>query len=273
MRYDMSKVIVERPRVGGDGGNSDDPKGYKKKLDKALKNALDDDQTWDRESTSRHRKHGWNAKEFSERLGPLRKFLRSKVGQPWNDVWSEICKNLRNDNVVQNHVRDHVGWDVEQEVVMVDGKPMHATKDYGIYSPFYVHPDTGILCETEKGKRRHWNGYPKKFVPGKDEMHQYHVINGVWYEIELADFPPRTKNRWGNWNGDTVNDIILCRRKDAFFHYGFGGASRSECKNLYGREVYGIRKHQLSGKEIKKLKLWETDVGVRARQETENKAA
>lgn len=259
----MAKVIVERPRVGGDGGKSDDPKGYKKRLERALRDE-NGDKTWDRESTSRHRKHGWDAKEFSERLGPLRKFLRSRVGQSWNDVWSEICASLKADSVVQNHVRDHVGWDVEQDVIMVDGEPIHSTKDMGVYSLFYVNPDTGILCETPKNKRRKWAGYPKQYVPGENDMHQYHIIDGVWYEVELAPFPARTKDSWGYWRPDTVKDVLMNRNPKGQIMWG---VTRNDCKRKYGSEVYGVSKHQLNKKEIKRLKLWETDVGVRARKE------
>lgn len=252
----MSKVIVERPRIGGDGGKSDEPKGYKKKLQKAL-NDESGDQTWSHESNAPRRKHGWGAKELSERLGPLRKFLRSKVGQHWDAVWSEICDNLRAENAVQSHVRDHVNWDVARDVIMVDGKPVNKNKEYGIYSPFYVNPETGILCETPKNKRRHKQNFSKRFVTSNnDDMIQYHIVDNVWYEIKLAPFPPYVEDRWKR---DVVNDILI---------RGSFGATRSDCARFYGRSnVYGVSKRQLNGKEIKKLKLWETDVGINALKE------
>ena len=30
--------------------------------------------------------YGWNAKEFSDVLGPLRRYLRKQVGRPWDKV-------------------------------------------------------------------------------------------------------------------------------------------------------------------------------------------
>ena len=257
MRQDMDKVIVERPRTGGDHGKSDEPKGYKKKLNHAMTHAIRDenaDGTWNFESSSRKRKYGWDAKELNEHLSPLRRFLQSKVGEPWKDVYSEICENLRINNAVQSHVRDHVDSDVERNVVMVDGKPMHATKEYGIYSPFYVNPDTGILCKTNRKKFK-WKGHPKNYIETVDEFVQYHVIDGIWYAIQLAPFP----------EGLLVLDVMANARPP----HGLASvwtASRTECRNRYGKYVYGVSKRQLNGKDIKKYKLWETEVGINARK-------
>jgi hypothetical protein len=254
----MHKVIVERPRTGGDGGKSDEPKGYKKKLERAMYN---DGDLPVFESSARRRRYGWEAKEFSERLGPLRKYLHSKLGESWDEVWSEICANLRCDSTVQSHVRDHVGWDVEKQVHFVNGEPHNLMGK--IYARFYVHPETGVLCENKR-KKYNWNHqYPKKFVPGRTANHQYHIIDGVWYEVELAPFPKRVKTDYG-WSHDTVHDVLLSRKKH--FNNIWGGASRSDCQRQYGKEMYAVKKLQLNKKEIKKLKLWETDVGIRAKE-------
>lgn len=267
MRKDMAKILVERPRVGGNGGNSNEPKGYKKKLERALRN---DGESLDSfESTSRHRKYGWDAKEFNENLAPLHRFLHTKIGCHWNEVWSEICENLRVDSVVQSHVRDHVGFDVELNVVMINGEPYQATRDGKIYSRFYVNPDTGILCENTQRKYHYRNRKQlPQFVPGKDEWHQYRLIDNIWYEIKLAPLP-ETKmfpDRYDRLNYDcrwmnTVKDVLLTRSR----FYGFG-ASHTDCRRTYGNNVYAVNKRQLNSREIKKLKLWETEVGINAKK-------
>ncbi|MFX8308882.1 hypothetical protein ABTL21_19880, partial [Acinetobacter baumannii] len=43
-------------------------------------------------------------KDLNENLGPLRRFLERQVGRPWNDVYSEIARNLRVTSTVQQHV-------------------------------------------------------------------------------------------------------------------------------------------------------------------------
>jgi hypothetical protein len=52
--------------------------------------------------------HSGSAKELNENLSPLRRYLERQVGRPWNKVYSEIAEHLRPDNVVQQHVRDHL---------------------------------------------------------------------------------------------------------------------------------------------------------------------
>jgi hypothetical protein len=249
----MSKVIVERPRVGGNGCKEN--KGYKKKLQRSLREESDNLVSY--ETSGRRRKFGWNAKEFSERLGPLRKFLRTRVGCAWNDVWSEICESLRVDSAVQSHVRDHVGWEVEQHVVMINGKPYLTTKDMEVFSRFYVNPDTGILCENPRKRFRRQKRKPN-FVPGKDNLHQYRIIDNIWYEIKLTPFPPMkmfptehermcSDRRFMN----TVRDVILAPNSTGF------GAHRADCERVYGAPVHAVNKRQLNSREIKSLKLWE----------------
>ena len=83
MRSDMAKVLVERPR----GGYRCAGKGYLKDLQR----------TPIEEMRSREgikaRARG-NRKWFNDHLGPLRRFLLSNVGRPWDVVYSEICRGL-----------------------------------------------------------------------------------------------------------------------------------------------------------------------------------
>jgi hypothetical protein len=88
-----------------------------------------------------------------ENLAPLRRFLRSRVGRPWNDVHHEICALLNVRSAVQKHVLDHIREMVEVNVVMVDGVPHHKPGHWYGGSPivrnrwreFYVCPLTGAL--------------------------------------------------------------------------------------------------------------------------------
>src|SRR5437762_147683 len=105
MREDMAKVLVERPRLRGCALNK--PKSYWREL----YGIATEDQP-KRESIKRR---WWGGqKYFNEHLGPLRRFLDSRLGRPWNDVFSEICERINRNSVVQNHIRTHV----EQYVVL-----------------------------------------------------------------------------------------------------------------------------------------------------------
>jgi hypothetical protein len=141
MRSDMFEVIIERPRVNR-GYNR--PKGRRGEARRQQEAPV-------RESTSRHR---GGSKVLNENLAPLRRFLRSRVGRPWNDVHSEICSLLNVRSAVQKHVLDHVKDMVEVNVVLVDGRPHHAAGHLfagalivrSRWRGFYVCPRTGLLC-------------------------------------------------------------------------------------------------------------------------------
>ena len=94
MREDMSRVIVERPRLGGDRGR----KGRSVSSDDLPK------------QEGMRRKHvlSGDCKVLNENLSPLRRYLERQVGRPWNKIYSEIARYLRADSTVQQHVRDHL---------------------------------------------------------------------------------------------------------------------------------------------------------------------
>src|SRR6266536_2639198 len=92
MRKDMSRVIVERPRLGGGRHR----KGRAVPLEDLPK----------QEGIGRPYTGDW--KTLNENLSPLRRYLERQVGRPWNKVYSEISRHLRADNAVQQHVRDHL---------------------------------------------------------------------------------------------------------------------------------------------------------------------
>src|SRR5262245_14992574 len=81
VRHDMAKVIVERPRHRSHWNK---PKGYRRQLRRQL-----GDGPATREGMKRLWKGG--TKMLNEHLGPLRRYLDSQVGRPWDKVFAEIC--------------------------------------------------------------------------------------------------------------------------------------------------------------------------------------
>jgi len=79
-----------------------------------------DDHGATRAPVSRHRQYGWNAKEFSDLLGPLRGYLRKQVGRPWDKVWSEITTTLDSRTLTGQHIFDHICWEVELDAWLGD---------------------------------------------------------------------------------------------------------------------------------------------------------
>lgn len=121
MRKDMAKIIVERPRAGGE---RDRPRRAA---------ALDDlpkQEGIKRPHTDR--------KDLNENLAPLVRFLDRNVGRPWNNVYSEISEQINVNSAVQAHIKRHL-WDfVERNVIIVDGKPRK--NGYGIFCRFMPAP-------------------------------------------------------------------------------------------------------------------------------------
>src|SRR5207249_3922923 len=85
---------------------------------------------------------------------------------------------------------------IDGEVCDSKGGPLHSGWHW---RPFYVDPRDGTLREAPQGRR--WRRIPKAkdYVDGRDEWHQYRLLNGIWYEIELAPLPPRV----------AVRDVLL----------------------------------------------------------------
>jgi hypothetical protein len=142
MRSDMAKVLVERPR-GGRGVPVG--KGYRKELQRT---PIEETRT--REGIKARCRN--NPKWFSDHLGPLRRFLLSQVGRPWDLVYSEICQGVRKGFPVREHFLLHVYQYVERAVILVGNIPCHGEgRVYGTplsnYSGqyLYVCPKSGLL--------------------------------------------------------------------------------------------------------------------------------
>ncbi|WP_298225220.1 hypothetical protein [Acidocella sp.] len=182
MRDDMAKIIVERPRRLDHSGR------------KGRARALED--LPQREGMRRpHLLWGWG-KELNENLQPLRRYLERQVGRPWDKVYAEIAKNLRVDNTVQQHVRDHLHDYVAVTPRRVFGGWWSRSRSGLWYQPLYVDPVTGLLCRTdrlpeEKARRRAKQNRPPE-PPARIELapdRELRLIEGLWYEVRLAPMP------------------------------------------------------------------------------------
>jgi hypothetical protein len=141
MRKDMSKVIVERPRVGSRGV----------RMHPGRTRAVVDDDGAPlpvREPAGRERR----TKHLNENLSPLKRYLARQVGRPWNKVYAEISEHLKATSTVQQHVRDHLQDFVASTTRMADGKVMTAGRYAGgemaldeDRREYFVHPRTGLL--------------------------------------------------------------------------------------------------------------------------------
>ncbi len=144
MRKDMAKVVTEKPRYGH--ANRSKKTGLRIRR---YNNEDNLDNQPKRISSSRHRQHGWLGKEFSDRLGPLKRFLRSRVGQHWDKVYSELSQSLDKRSLTGLHIWDHVWIEVERDCVIENGKVFRKEAHFGRrreIKGLYIHPKTGVLC-------------------------------------------------------------------------------------------------------------------------------
>jgi hypothetical protein len=257
MREDMAKVIVERPRTGGKATL----RGEKRRLQR-----LDPDE-WERHESIRERwtrSLGYDRKQLNENLNPLERFLASKIGKRWNDVFSEISERINRNSAVQLHIWQHIEDYVELDVILVDGVAKLNRSEYRflasgeyshISSRFYVNPITGILCDNEKYRswRHRGSGWkhqdPYTVVDGK----YYRKVDNLWYEFELKPVPDcfLRKNNFHLGRG-YVESVF-----DHFLRHHYTKEELSSLHSAHGRpNVYAGSKRQAGKKEIKRIKYW-----------------
>ena len=204
MRRDMSKVVTERYRYGSRNTGrfkKDNPENIRhiSSISRNIFNNgyiddLDDIDTFSKWSTSPRRNH-YEWKEFSDLLGPLERFLNKQIGRKWDDVYSEICKNLPNTSMAGDHIRQHVFQIVEIHTFLgLDNKIYQKPKygggfveisSYSRKQQLYVHPVTGILLLAKRRKRTKHVGEITK-ITNKNLPGWYEKFDGIWYEMKTS---------------------------------------------------------------------------------------
>jgi hypothetical protein len=207
MREDMYKVIVERPRlIHGNWLRGGRENGFRQFL----------------QSEDRPQKIGMRAghaarKWPNENLAPLRRFLVSNAGRPWDKVRAELLNGIDQRNTVQQHILTHVEDYVITEIVAISRSEFQPRKRGVVFryrprysrngelkpieesfSPLFVDPRTGILRKTEfeshrahakREKTRLVNVERAKTERITDDGRTMRAFNGVWYEIVVAAMP------------------------------------------------------------------------------------
>lgn len=262
MREDMAKVVTERPRCRG---GLKAPKGYYKKLE-----SIPAEDQPKREKIRQKWIEGYEGKEFTDVLGPLRGYVHSIIGKPFDKVFSDIKKTLPGDNMSVRHVLGHL-WDMLIRNVAIDeqGRPCDADLSYR-YSDLvleyehrgviaYVDPRDGIIKRAPTYKRAAYKEEPKPYVWKGDKL--YYLINDVWYEIEVGTYSvikSRLSNRYSHYfsyatelkgfNGYWSYDVVFKRYVSVLQEW--------ELSKAYGKTgVYAANKRQLNKQEIKRLGL------------------
>jgi hypothetical protein len=238
----MAKVIVERPRFGSrDRGAA---KGYWRALGR-----INADELPAREAMKRRSRGG--TKALNEHLGPLRRYLDSEVGRPWDKVFAEICAHVDRDSAVQDHVRDHVDQYVARHVILIDGvpccgeggwnygRPLHEMR----WTPWYVCPSTGLLRRIKPRPRRNRPEPRLNSAPiyvRVDDRLQCHRVDGAWYLVELKPWP---------------SNLALSRARDVFLDVPLSLLSPDTARKRYDALVYATAFRRLARRELSQFPI------------------
>ena len=252
MRDDMHEVIIERPRRGSRMRHV----RRLRRIDPKHTSVHDPESLPFRIGHGRAANLNKTTKEFSDLLGPLKRYLARQVNRPWNKVWSEISANIKASNPAQRHVLGHVLDLVATKTSLRDGE-VWVTK-FGRLTPLrdawhhqlYVDPRTGILRRNKHYKRWTQQRRDREQTEARERAHrmrelgpllQAHRLKECWWEVTLAPVP--SGHRWRDW--PPVFDVVRQ-----------AGLSALPPHELYGRrDVYAVKRRQLTSAEITRLGL------------------
>ena len=200
----------------------------------------------------------------------LRAFLSAHVGTLWKsvldeyqgkfpaergrerpDIWAGLVAT--GTSLKQGRVRVHVP--------RVGVLPLEAAN-----IEFFVHPELGTLLRNEHYVPRELKER-ERIARRREELHarmrevsaraQAHKIGQIWHLVELGHHPfaAREHGTQGAGGGEEapqmVFDVVLGRMVDA--------SDRFDLERIYGRRgVYGVRRRELSYRELRELGLLST---------------
>ncbi len=121
----------------------------------------------------------------------VERYLSAHVGKSWDAVYSEICRASRGNQLLRNELLDKVDRLVEQHVVLIDGQPYDSIglKIVGRFSPFWVHPVTGILMASTLRPRRRYMPRKQFRQIAIDNNHRLVLVCDLWFVVTFAPIP------------------------------------------------------------------------------------
>jgi hypothetical protein len=241
MRADMAKVLVERPRRGGQ---------WSRKRRES---------TWELLPTKEGMRRRWtDHKTLNENLAPLRRFLASRVGRRWDAVYAEISAHLKPRNPVQQHVRSHLTDFVALRLYQAPDGNLEDHRwggvDWRHYYDFYVDPCDGMLkrSRSDKARRREAQQRHQRQVARQanaetitlSSTSELHRLNGIWYRVEFLPLPSRAQSF------PTAESLPMRRAVPQ-------GGTYDILRHAWVTtgERYAASKHQLTTRELQQYKL------------------
>lgn len=251
MRADMFKVIVERPR------------GWKN-----LRGPANSCRNDFESPIFMGMRVGYGYRALNENLAPLRRFLESQVGRPWNKVYSEICETIDTRSTVKQHILQHVEdfvathtWRQEDSIWCVskhwsEPMPLSHTRQR-----LYVDPKSGLLRKNTARDNLQAAQQRERLNNHAEATSHRRMINdrlmllrieGIWYEVGVASlrdasYKPSNKKAW-----------CVVRKALVSMENGdsFNGSRELGNRQLLGKhDLFAVSKVQLNKAALRKFGL------------------
>lgn len=180
----------------------------------------------------------------------MRRFLRSRIGKSWNDVYSEICEQADYRSHSGHHLRQWISHLVDLNCKIVDGQVCdeRGVKTGCWWDQFYVHPETKTLEFIEH--RRYRRQQNEQSVFEMDDVLYHKHDDNIWYRVKFKKFPEQDQRNWS-----------IGRIDDAFIQNPYRLTHNSLSQLLYDKygpgkdgTRYCYWKQQANTHEIEKLK-------------------
>jgi hypothetical protein len=189
-------------------------------------------------------------KGLTDLLGPLKRWLQSQVGRPWNDVYSEACAVIKPDSIIRLHVKTHLLQFVQRHTFMNEGQVcfLDTSRRGGIVQVskmgrcrnfFFVHPETGLLHEAPSFSKR---GRKARQPKEKALIHwigrnlALQLIGGQWFECRYENV---SVEPWFKVYDHALERVVM----------------RRDISPYRGYHCMCVQKRQLSRRELRKYGL------------------
>jgi hypothetical protein len=285
MRRDFIAVLTDKPRTGGNGKQHFKTNRRRSKLacqegmgkvDQVLLESIQDNINPLNIRSVKHIHTGMVWDQLKEsRLNDqyFKRFLQSQVGRSWNDVYSDICRKLRESPALTKRVSDLISWLVESDVQMIGGIP-HSSGLFGTFPllsyKFYINPDDGKLCKAPEyhSHYRNFDWSVDRIIDQSNPLTQYHRVNGIWYEYKLREMTEEerktgtlneTNKRWDsilncfvvdNPSYHLTEQLVQAKRGSNYYSVY---SPYQACQFLFGGFYYPLSRRQLNKREIKRI--------------------
>lgn len=195
-----------------------------------------------RESMSGPRRFSWDAKKYrgparyNEHNKPAHRYLMSKKGKKWADVWSEICNTNKHDFF--KYLREKIDWFIYRNCsydsegnLTNNGRIVRPTY---YWSTIYVDPKDDIIKlipkrKIEREKRK------SNLIHYKNRTYAYK--DGILYDVKISKITKFFDEKYFR-----PYDVLLKKQ-----------ITRMSAIHYYGAEVYCSEKSQVSKRLKRKI--------------------